>query len=151
MKHSAAKNPRIDTKAASYKLFVKRSPVHRYGVFALEDIPAGRRVIEYTGKRLSREQAWKIRAPADRYLVSLSAGQVLDGRFHGSGAQYINHSCDANLQWRRVKGRLLFFSRRKIRAGEELTVTYGYPVELERVPCRCGTPRCRGTLRFILH
>jgi hypothetical protein len=45
---------------------------------------------------------------------------------------------------------LLFFSRRKIRAGEELTWKYRYPVKIHRVPCRCGARRCRGTLRYIL-
>ncbi|MGA8143970.1 MAG: SET domain-containing protein-lysine N-methyltransferase [Candidatus Acidiferrales bacterium] len=146
----AKKTPRINPKAADYQLRVTRSPLHRYGVFALEDIPAGRRVIEYTGKRLDRAQAATIKPPKDIYLAGVNPRLAIDGSKGGSGAQFINHSCSPNLTWRAVRNRLLFFSRRKIRAGEELTVNYRYPIRLERVPCHCGARRCRGTLRFIL-
>jgi uncharacterized protein len=142
---------RVNSKAAEFRLRIGRSSSHRYGLFALEDIPRGRRVIEYTGKRITLYQAWEIQPPKDIYLVhSTTSGWCLDGASGGSGAEFINHSCDPNLQWRRVGKRLLFFSRRKIRAGEELTWKYQYPVKLERVPCKCGSRQCRGTLRFIL-
>jgi SET domain-containing protein len=75
---------------------------------------------------------------------------MLDGRFGGSGAEFVNHSCDPNLVWKRVHGHLVFYSRRKIRAGEELTLWYTYPVKITRIPCGCGSPKCRGTLRYLL-
>jgi SET domain-containing protein len=150
MKARLPKTHRINPKKAYFDLRIGRSSLHRYGVFALEDIPRGRRVIEYTGKRLSYEQVWHIEAPDDVYIANMNAQWFLDGSSGGSGAQFINHSCDPNLFWQCVRNRLLFFSRRKIRAGEELTVDYAYPVKLQRILCRCGARRCRRTFKYIL-
>ena len=145
-----SETPRIDPRFAQYRLRLGRSRVHGYGVFALEEIPPGKRVIEYTGKRLTRAQADRIGCPRDGYLAAVSSRYVVDPSVGGSGAEFINHSCDANLTWRRIGGRLFYFSRRRIRVGEELTGDYGYPIELKRVRCRCGSPKCRGTLRYVL-
>jgi SET domain-containing protein len=150
MKAPRAPKRRIDPKFARFRMKVGRSAMHRYGVFALEDIPADRRVIEYTGKRLNLEHAAKIRAPEDSYLAWISSNVYVDGRRNGSGAELMNHSCAPNLVARRVRGHLLLFSRRKIRAGEELTWNYHYPIKLERIPCHCGARGCRGTLRVIV-
>jgi SET domain-containing protein len=141
---------RVDPRFARFRLRVGRSRIHQYGVFALEDIPAGQQVIEYTGKRLTVAQANQIDFPKDGYLATLSDRWVADPSRGGSGAEIINHSCNPNLKWRRIRGRLFYFSRRKIRAGEELTGDYSYPLHLRRVPCRCGARNCRGTLRYVL-
>jgi len=44
--------------------------------------------------------------------------------------------------------RLVFIARTDIRAGQELTFDYRFKVEegVEKVPCRCGAPNCRGSL-----
>jgi SET domain-containing protein len=149
MKGPNPKQRLINPKAARFRLRIGRSTLHRYGVFALEDIPASRRVIEYTGKRITRLQSWKIPAPKDIYIAGMNSRWSIDGRTGGSGAQFINHSCRPNLEWRCSRSRLYFYSCRKIRAGEELTVKYRYQVKVKRVPCRCGARRCRGTLRLI--
>jgi len=141
---------RINPKFAWYRLRIGRSPIHSTGVFALEDIPRGRRVIEYTGKRLTVEQGLKLGPPRDRYLVRLSQRWLLDGRVGGSGAELVNHCCDPNLVCKGVNGHMLFYSRRRIRAGEELTLRYAYPVKITRVPCHCGSPKCRRTLRYLI-
>jgi hypothetical protein len=65
---------RINPKFTRYGLRVGRSPIHRYGVFAFEEIPRGRLVIEYTGRRLSSEQAGKIDFPKDAYLATSASG-----------------------------------------------------------------------------
>ena len=144
------KTRRINPKAARFRLRIGPSTLHRYGVFALEDIPNDRRVIEYTGKRISRLQAWKTVAPKDIYIAGMNSRWCIDGRRGGSGAQFINHSCRPNLNWQCLHSRLYFYSCRKIRAGEELTVNYRYQIKLKRIPCRCGARRCRGTLQVIL-
>lgn len=141
---------RIDPKFARCRLRVARSGIHRFGVFALEAIRKGQQVIEYTGKRLTVDLAARIRFPNDRYLVNFKPGWAIDGRVGGSGAQFINHACDPNLRWRRIGNRVLFFARRNIQTGEELTVNYRYAIRLRRIPCRCGSRKCRGTLRFVL-
>jgi len=142
----------IDPRFACFRLRVGRSRVHRLGVFSCEPIPAGRKVIEYTGERISRVEirrrflrAWRSR---DRriYLAFTGAYWALDGSRGGSGAELINHSCDPNLCCKRGPRRLFFFSRRKIRPGEELTLDYAFRRDGPPVPCRCGASACRGTI-----
>jgi SET domain-containing protein len=149
MKALAAPKPRVSPKFARFRMQIGRSALHRYGVFALEDIPASRRVIEYTGKHLNLEQAFKLRAPEDSYIAWITSKLYVDGRRGGSGAEFMNHSCAPNLVARRMGRHLYLYSRRKIRAGEELSWNYHYPIKLTRVPCRCGASRCRGTLRYV--
>jgi uncharacterized protein len=139
----------INPKAARFRLRIRHSKLHRYGVFALEEIPAGRRVIEYTGKRITLLRSWKIPAPEDIYIAGVNSRWCIDGRTGGSGAQFINHSCQPNLEWRCLRSRLYFYSCRKIRAGEELTVKYRYRVKVKRIACHCGARRCQGTVRLI--
>lgn len=146
--------PRIDPRLCRYRLRVGRSRVHGRGVFACETIPAGRKVIEYTGERVSRLEArrrflraWRSR---DRrlYLARLDLYWAIDGASGGSGAELINHCCDPNLKWHRAQGRLFFFSRRRIRPGEELSLDYGFRRDGPRVTCHCGAPTCRGTINL---
>lgn len=47
----------INADFACFRLSVHPSKIHRRGVFAEEHIPAGRKVIEYTGERVSRREA----------------------------------------------------------------------------------------------
>jgi hypothetical protein len=42
--------PRINPKFARFDLCIGHSGIHRFGVYALENIPARRVVIEYTGR-----------------------------------------------------------------------------------------------------
>jgi SET domain-containing protein len=40
-------------------------------------------------------------------------------------------------------------SRRDIRRGEELTVDYHFDKKVEKVVCRCGAEKCRGTINVL--
>jgi len=150
MKEPAASKRRINSKFARFRMRIGRSRLHRYGVYAQEDIPAGRRVIEYTDKCLTLEQAVKIGPPRDIYVAWITAAKYVDGARGGSGAEFMNHSCAPNLVARRIGPHLYLYSRRGIRAGEELTWNYHYPIKLKRIPCHCGARWCRGTLRYLV-
>jgi uncharacterized protein len=142
--------PRIKTKFARYRLRTGYSRIHRFGVYAMEEIPANRTVIEYTGKIRTWGESSKLPFLKTVYLAQLKHGLSVDGRVGGSGAEFMNHSCAPNLKSKRAKGHLFLVSRRRIRAGEELTWDYHYPAKLRRVPCRCGARNCRRTFRVIL-
>ncbi|HEY3939928.1 MAG TPA: SET domain-containing protein-lysine N-methyltransferase [Bryobacteraceae bacterium] len=155
--HTASQNgaqaggtPRIDRRYVCFGMKLAQSKIHRWGVYATESIPAGKKVIEYTGEKISRRET-KRRADASDliYLFTLDPYWTLDGSVGGSGAEYINHSCEPNLVARILRGHILYVSRRKIRAGEELTVDYHFDKKVERVPCRCGAPKCRGTINLL--
>jgi SET domain-containing protein len=124
-----------------YRLRIAASPIHHIGAFAAEMIPAGRKVIEYTGKRLDRrglraliQKVGNLRAVRLRYVFEYHRNCFVDGAVGGSRAEVINHSCDPNLAGRKISGHILYFSRRQIQAGEELTVDYRYaPTALQSV------------------
>lgn len=140
------KAPKITEKFACFKLEIKRSKIHRYGVFAGERIPANRKVIEYTGQRLNRKQA-KIRGDGDyTYLFAVDAYWTLDGAVGGSGAEIINHSCTPNLVSRIMRGHVLYMSLRTIKPGEELTVDYNFDKDVRTFPCSCGAATCGGAI-----
>lgn len=126
------------------------SKIHRWGVYATERIPAGRKVLEYTGEKISRRET-KRRAESSKfiYLFTLDPYWTIDGSVGGSGAQYINHSCEPNLIARIVRGHILYMSLREIKPGEELTVDYHFDKKVEKVVCKCGTPSCRGTINVL--
>lgn len=144
---------KIDARFARFSLRVGRSPIDRWGVFAEKRIPRGRMVIEYTGERITiREAVRRFRricrqkGPKRLYLRELNRRWLVDGAVGGSGAELINHSCDPNLSTRRLRGQLHYYSRRQIGKGEELTVDYHYDPKTIRVRCRCGSPKCGGTI-----
>ena len=123
------------------------SKIHRWGVYAGEPIPANRKVIEYRGERISRiETRRRSEASKFTYLFTLDSYWTIDGAAGGSGAEYINHSCDPNLVARIVRDRIVYFSRRAIKRGEELTIDYRFDKKVMRVPCKCGSEHCRGTI-----
>jgi SET domain-containing protein len=142
------RSPRIDERYACFRLEIRESKIHRFGVYALERIPANRKVIEYTGERISRRETKHRGSGRFTYLFTLDAYWTLDGAVGGSGAEIINHSCEPNLRSRIQQGHILYISKRPIKAGEELTVDYRFDADIERVKCRCGAKNCRGQINL---
>jgi len=142
--------PQINPRYACFKLKLARSSIHRWGVYAGEAIPAGRKVIEYTGERISRRET-KRRSELSKftYLFTLDPYWTIDGAAGGSGAEYVNHSCEPNLVSRIVRGHILYVALRDIKAGEELTIDYRFDKDVEKVSCKCGSAKCRGTINLL--
>jgi SET domain-containing protein len=141
---------RIEPNFSCYSLKVGRSSIDRFGVYAAEAIPRGKKVIEYTGERLNNREAMKraakrfLEGKAGRvYMLVVGRRWTIDGAAGGSGAELVNHSCDPNLILRRIRGRAFLYSLRRIERGEELTYDYGFHCSCR---CRCGSPKCRGTI-----
>ena len=137
---------RIDPKYASFHLIIRRSRIHRFGVYAGEEIPKNRKVIEYTGERVSRREAKRRGEGEHTYLFAVDNYWTLDGAIGGSGAEIINHSCEPNLISRVMRGHVLYMSLREIGKGEELTVDYNFGRSVERTRCYCGAKNCRGSI-----
>ena len=141
-------SPSIDPRHTSFRLEIRESQIHRRGVYALERIPAGRKVIEYTGERISRRETKRRGTGSITYLFTLDDYWTIDGAVGGSGAEIINHSCDPNLRTIILKGHILYVSKRLIRPGEELTVDYRFADDCDVVKCKCGAKNCRGTINI---
>jgi SET domain-containing protein len=148
MSHKPVSKPQLNLDFCHFRLTIRPSKIHRWGVYAGEDIPARRKVIEYTGERISRRETKRRGQGKYIYLFTLDSYWCVDGAVGGSGAELINHSCDPNLYSWIHHGHILYMSKRPIRRGEELTVDYRFDKDVETVHCMCGAKICRGTINL---
>ncbi|MES2356106.1 MAG: SET domain-containing protein-lysine N-methyltransferase [Pseudomonadota bacterium] len=137
---------------------VRNSKIHGNGVFATRKIPAGTRVIEYKGERISWREAAK-RDPHDpdnpyhTFYFSLEDGRVIDGGRRGNESRWINHACEPNCEAIEEEGRVFIHTLRDIRRGEELNYDYSLTVDERQTPtlkrayaCLCKAETCRHTM-----
>jgi uncharacterized protein len=138
-------------------IIVDESSIHHKGVFAVQDIPKGTRIIEYIGEKLTKEESDKradeqlARAEADPhreglvYIFELNDKYDIDGNVPENDAKYINHSCNPNCEVDSDDEHIWIKSLRDIKKGEELFYNYGYDADdFEDHPCRCGSENCIG-------
>ncbi len=141
--------PEISPQATAFRLRLSHSPIHRWGVYAEELIPKGRKIIEYTGEKISRKETKRRFAEREEnYLFTLNSYWTIDGAVGGSGAQYINHCCEPNCYAQIRKDHILYMAKREIKPGEELTIDYRFDKEVETVVCKCAAKGCRGTINL---
>jgi len=146
------------TKASGRRLQVRQSGVHGKGVFALRPFEPGQRVIEYTGEVISWKEALR-RHPHDpndpdhTFYFHIDDKHVIDGKVHGNAAKWINHACDPNCEADEQDGRIFIKALRAIAPGEELNFDYALMLDgrhtakvKKQYACRCGSPKCRGTM-----
>ncbi len=123
------------------------SPSIGFGVFATAFIPQG--TIVYV------QDALEIVLPADHPLLTADIYQPILDKYStvekdGSRilswdiARYVNHSCQSNAL---STGYGFEIATRDIRPGEEITDDYGLFNLPYDMPCTCGHPDCRGSVR----
>src|SRR5438046_4608073 len=99
----------------SIVLIVRSSEIHAAGCYSTSDIPKDTYIVEYTGPRISQEEAdARYDGKATTYLFGLNDGKnIIDG--HGM-AMFINHSCEPNCDTEEIAGRVWIVARRNIKA-----------------------------------
>jgi SET domain-containing protein len=128
------------------KLRVGPSRIAGRGLFAGCAIPARAKIGEFEGNVISiREARRRARGRRVVAIVELD-GKAIDATDTGRGFRFINHSCAPNTFTRLTANRAEFYALRRIRAGEELTVDYGLSHHDGQLACRCGAPRCCGSI-----
>jgi SET domain-containing protein len=149
----------------SRRFITRTSSIHGKGVFAAAAIPAEEILIEYSGKRITSQQAERLHGnnseTGHTFLFSVNDKFLIDGNTGGNSSRWFNHSCAPNCQAQvhvnidgdERRDKVLIESLRPIRAGEELTYDYGLdlpPPHSKRLKkiweCRCGAKNCTGTL-----
>lgn len=128
------------------RVIVRSSPIHAAGVFAIDPIPKGTRVLEYTGERMPHEAADALYDQRPyTYLFGFGDGShVIDG--YGL-AMYVNHSCDPNCETEEDdQGHVWIDAMRDIASGDELTYDYFLYDGDGEASCTCGHANCRGTM-----
>lgn len=122
-----------------------KSGIHGMGGFARVDIAAGKRVIEYTGERITKRESRRRCEAGNEYIFEIDDEYDLDGNLPSNPARFLNHSCEPNCEAEQIGERIWIIATRDIRAGEELTFNYSYDLEDYRDhACHCGTAGCVG-------
>ena len=124
------------TKKPAYAVKVKRSNAG-LGLFADENIPKNKFIIEYFGRELKPEEHYTSRSV---YLFEINSKKTIDGSIRENTARYINHSCKPNCEVEIKKGSVLISSIKNIKKGEELNYDYGKEFWNEHIKpkgCKC--------------
>lgn len=137
---------------------VRNSEVHGRGVFAVAPIKKGTRLLEYLGERVSHDDADKRYEDHDEndnhtFLFIVDRNTVIDAAVGGNDARFINHQCSGNCESAIENRRVFIDAVRNIAPGDELGYDYEIGRDKDDPPnvdeiyaCRCGTPKCRGTM-----
>lgn len=127
-------------------LIIRSSAIHAAGCYTTTRIPKRKRVVEYTGPRLTKDEADILYEDSPlTYLFGLGDGSVvIDGHCM---AMFINHSCDANCETGEEDGRVWVTAIKNIAPGSEITYDYClYDGGDDAAVCNCGSKNCRGTM-----
>ena len=123
----------------------KKSSIHGWGGFARTDIRKGKRIIEYIGPKLTKEEADQALEDQNCYVFTVTEEFDLAGSVAWNPARFLNHGCSPNCESDVKKERVWIYATKTIKKGAELTYNYGHDIEdyLDR-PCACGAPDCVG-------
>ena len=143
---SAVKSALRERRAQRGELVEARATNRGRGLFALVDFEPGERVCGMRGDEriLSDREVERLieQTPAlADYLGEGPDGSVVVPRIEELGWHLANHSCRPSCALETKTGAGLR-ARRRIHAGDEITVWYGWTQR--EVPCLCGEARCSG-------
>lgn len=144
---------------------VQGSSIHGWGLFADQPFKRGDVVAEYVGEYVThatadaREKMYQEQRIQDYQFRADDL--VVDATMKGGLGRYINHNCSPNCIAKIVEGkapnrhlkRVIIIAQTNIKAREEITYDYQFPLELDldaRIPCNCGSSSCRGFMNWDL-
>ncbi|KAG0256978.1 histone methyltransferase set1 [Linnemannia exigua] len=143
-------------KVRKKQLRFAKSPIHDWGLFAMEKVDANDMVIEYIGEVIRqkvadhREKRYERMGIGSSYLFRVDDDTVIDATKMGNIARFINHCCTPNCNAKIItvdgQKKIVIYAKRDIEEGEEITYDYKFPLEADKIPCLCGSRGCRGTL-----
>ncbi|CAD5371811.1 putative enzyme [Rubrivivax sp. A210] len=155
---AASDTPAPAARADNRRVQVRRSGIHGKGLFVLQPIAEGERILEYKGETITWRQAQK-RHPHDpaqpnhTFFFHLDDKHVIDGGVGGNASRWINHACTPNCVAEEVDRRIFIHAARNLEVGEEIFYDYSlviderYTAALKKeYACHCGAADCRGTM-----
>ncbi|MHC1764839.1 MAG: SET domain-containing protein [Verrucomicrobiia bacterium] len=126
----------------------RESPIHGTGAFAAMALPAGTRVVQYLGRKITKAESMRQCELNNPFIFYLDSHHDLDGNVAWNPARLLNHSCTPNCEAQHLDDGIFVVATRDIEAGEEVTFNYGYDLEnFREYPCHCGSPEC---VRYIV-
>ena len=137
--------------------FKKKSHVHGRGLFAVQNIKKGSKIIEYIGDKVTKKEGDK---RADKqikqykknknngmvYIFELNKLYDIDGSVSHNHAKLINHSCNPNCEVEIINNEIWISAIKNIKNNTELSYNYGYSYDTDYVDhiCKCGSSNCVG-------
>lgn len=120
--------------------YVVKKSTAGLGLFALREYKRGDFIIEYTGEKITTDEANR---RGGKYLFTVSSEFTLDGKGRENTARYINHSCKPNAEAELDEDelRVRIYAKKKILPGEEIMYDYGSEYWDEHIKphgCRCA-------------
>lgn len=125
---------------------VRGSAIEGLGLFAARPYRAGDRIRLVTVLReITQERPLRPDVGERADHCDYADGKVL---LIGPPDCYLNHRCDPNAYLSYAAGSCFIVARRDIPSGDEITCDYSINlVGGDTWPCRCGAPRCRGSVK----
>lgn len=128
-----------------YPVKVAKSKISGKGAYALQRIPARKKIGDLGGVIITMKEAMRlIKDLKVINLVELDDDLALNASANPNDMRFINHSCDPNTYLRVMKNRVEFYALKNIKKGQELSCDYGETHHDGKLPCRCGAKNCRG-------
>ena len=127
------------------RVCVGPSRIAGQGLFAVQDIKKGTRILPYIGEKIPKDESTRRLAYGNNYIFELNDRYDIDGKTLTNTARYINHSCAPNCDIIHTTRTIWIVALRDIKAGEELNYNYGYDIKNYLAhPCHCGASTCCG-------
>src|SRR4029453_5733661 len=107
-------------------------------------LEAGSFIVEYKGRKGTKEQADILEARGNRYLYEINTRWTIDGTSRKNLGRYANHSCRPNAETHTIGHKVIIRAIKNIRTGAEITYSYGRDYltnVITRRGCKCE--KCR--------
>ncbi|MFN7982091.1 MAG: SET domain-containing protein-lysine N-methyltransferase [Vicinamibacterales bacterium] len=126
----------------------RKSKIAGWGVFATETIPKNKRIVSYTGEKISNKESLKRERKYIQkghiWCFKLTNRTVIDAGVGGNIARFINHSCKPNCYIEIKDGVIWVRAAKTIKKGTELNYDYNTDGE-GLIQCKCR-PGCKTLL-----
>lgn len=131
---------------------IKATDEKGLGVFAKKEIGAGTIIGDYLGKVIKTADYDVDKDKEELYLMYYSDQAAIFPDLKKPGIHLLNHSCKPNCWIYTYRGHTLFFALRKIKPGEEMTISYLLSPKDDcnncTHICKCHSTFCTGTMHL---
>jgi hypothetical protein len=117
-------------------VFVEESDIHGKGIFISTDIPRGKKILSIKGELIDGNECMRREDEEDNVYIFWNYEDMYIDTAMTDKIKYINHNCDFNCDIvDEKKNGLKLIAYKDIKAGEELTIDYGYEDIYEECSC----------------
>jgi hypothetical protein len=120
-------------------IIVKKSGIHGKGIFASTEIPKSAKIMDINGDMIDGNECERREEEEENVYIFWNGDDQYIDTAKTSKIRYINHDCNYNCDIEENENNgLMLVAARDIKAGEELTIDYGY----EDIYDDCGCSSC---------